>query len=448
MKPAKPSTAFPLFAHNNGQWAKKVRGKTFYFGSWDDPHTALAEYERRKNRLDFGKKPTLENIRPTVERKALSNRKPRKPNGDFPLYAHKNGQWAKKIRSKVHYFGPWVDSDGALQRYLDEKDDLNAGRTPRHRVDGLTMRDLANRFLTVKKHLVDTGELSPRTFGDYYATCERIINAFGKTRLVIDLASDDFEKLRVDFSKTRGPVALGNEVQRVRVVFKYAYDAGIVDRPVRFGPTFKRPSKKVLRKVRQQKGPRMFEADEVRVMLEAASAQLRAMILLGINCGFGNNDVATLPLEALDLETGWVEYPRPKTNVERRVPLWPQSTDALRTAIATRPQPKDDTNGDLVFITKYGKPWAKATSDNPISNETAKFLKKTGIHRPGLNFYALRHTFETIAGETRDQVAVDHIMGHARDDMASVYRERISDERLVAVTEFVRRWLFGDGNDS
>jgi len=34
-------------------------------------------------------------------------------------------------------------------------------------------------------------------------------------------------------------------------------------------------------------------------------------------------------------------------------------------------------------------------------------------------------------------------MGHARDDMASVYRERISDERLIAVTDYVRRWLFG-----
>lgn len=32
---------------------------------------------------------------------------------------------------------------------------------------------------------------------------------------------------------------------------------------------------------------------------------------------------------------------------------------------------------------------------------------------------------------------------HVRDDMASVYRERISEERLRAVTEHVRKWLFG-----
>jgi integrase len=72
----------------------------------------------------------------------------------------------------------------------------------------------------------------------------------------------------------------------------------------------------------------------------------------------------------------------------------------------------------------------------------ARLLKKVGVHRPGINFYALRHTFETIGGEARDQVAVDHIMGHVRDDMASVYRERISDEQLRTVTDHVRAWLF------
>jgi hypothetical protein len=34
------------------------------------------------------------------------------------------------------------------------------------------------------------------------------------------------------------------------------------------------------------------------------------------------------------------------------------------------------------------------------------------------------------------------MMGHAREDMASVYRERIGDDRLQAVAEHVRLWLF------
>ncbi|MCA9248395.1 MAG: hypothetical protein KDA42_14815, partial [Planctomycetales bacterium] len=84
----------------------------------------------------------------------------------------------------------------------------------------------------------------------------------------------------------------------------------------------------------------------------------------------------------------------------------------------------------------------KDTHDNPIAKEFRKLLDAHDMHRPGLGFYALRHTFETIGGDSRDQVAVDHVMGHSRDDMASLYRERIDDNRLCDVAAHVHAWLF------
>jgi hypothetical protein len=105
---------------------------------------------------------------------SLSKSKPTKPYADFPLFPHATGRWAKKIRGKLHYFGKWDDPDGALQKYLDQKDDLHAGRTPRVPGEGLTVRELLNRFLTAKRQLVDTREITERTFMDYHATCKRI----------------------------------------------------------------------------------------------------------------------------------------------------------------------------------------------------------------------------------------------------------------------------------
>ena len=77
--------------------------------------------------------------------------KPAKPRPDFPLFAHSNGSWAKKIRGKLFYFGPWGQPAAALQRYVDEKDALHAGRKPRPTTGGVTVRYLCNRFLTGRK---------------------------------------------------------------------------------------------------------------------------------------------------------------------------------------------------------------------------------------------------------------------------------------------------------
>ncbi len=97
----------------------------------------------------------------------------------------------------------------------------------------------------------------------------------------------------------------------------------------------------------------------------------------------------------------------------------------------------------LVFLTRCGDSWHTGTTDGPLSREFSKLLRRLGVNgRKGLGFYALRHTFRTVADAARDQPAADHIMGHEVAHMSSVYREGIADERLKAVSDHVRAWLF------
>jgi len=367
--------------------------------------------------------------------------RPSKPYPDFPLFPHAAGVWAKKIRGRLHYFGPWSDPDGALKKYLEQKDALHAGRKPRETPEGFTVKDLANHFLDAKKQLVEGGELSPRTWTDYKEACDLAVSNFGKSRLLTDLDQEDFAGVRNKIARNWGPYRVGKMIQCLRCLFKYAYDADMIPVPIRYGPGFKRPSKKVHRLHRAKQGSKVFTAEEVKKLLDAAGTPMKAMILLGINCGFGNSDCGHLPMSAVNLETGWIDYPRPKTGIPRRCPLWPETVAALKESLAKRKETKNKADIELVFVTKYGDSWAKDVADSPITKEMRKILNAIGIHGHR-NFYGLRHTFRTIADEVKDQPATNHIMGHEEQHMSTVYRETISDERLQAVVAHVSAWLF------
>ncbi len=369
--------------------------------------------------------------------------KPRKPYKAFPLYAHNNGKWAKRIRGTLYYFGPWDDPDSALKRYQDERDDLYAGRKPRAHGDGHTIRDLCNCFLTDQELKVASGEITRRSFNDYHRTCGEILKFFQPNRLVDDLGPDDFSELRAHFNKGRKLTTVSNEIGRARVVFNYAMANDITTRLIKFGSVFKKPTKKSLRRIRKADGEKMYSSAEINAMLDAAAPQLKAMVLLAINCGFGNHDCGRLPKSAVNLNTGWIKFPRPKTGIDRRCPLWPETAAAIEAALATRPQPQDPAHNGLVFMTKRGQPWTLDRSANPISAEFRKLVKQLGIHKNGWGFYLLRHTFATRGGDCCDQVAVDFIMGRVDDSTSAKYRETVFSERLHNVVNYVHSWLFG-----
>ena len=150
----------------------------------------------------------------------------------------------KRVKGTLYTF---TGSAGALDEYERVRTDLYAGRTPRPKVnDGITVFELCTEFLAAKQQQQESGEITILTWRDYRATCKRVVAYFGQSRSAADLSPEDFEGLRAEFSKTRKLVALGNEILRTRVVFKYGYDAGLLPAPVRFGPLFKQPTAKAV----------------------------------------------------------------------------------------------------------------------------------------------------------------------------------------------------------
>jgi integrase len=351
----------------------------------------------------------------------------RKPRPDFPLFPHQSGRWAKKVRGKLCYFGKTADDPAgqrALELWLDQKDDLLAGRRPRRQAsgDGATLADIINGFLAFKQQRVDSGELAQRTWDGYYEAGELLADFFGRDRRADDLRADDFADLRASMAKRWGPVALGNRIQVVRSIFKWGYEAEHLEAPVRFGPGFKKPSAKVLRQSRLAKGPKMFTPEQIKALLSVSKPGMKAMILLAINGGLSNADLGAMTSAVIDLENGWLNYPRAKTAVPRRIPLWPETIEAVKLAIACRPQPIDKAHEKLVFIGARGREYHRGWR---IAAEFADHATNAKVE--GRQFYDFRRTFQTIGEGVRDLVAVQSIMGHAAasGDMSAIYRQTV-----------------------
>ncbi len=352
-----------------------------------------------------------------------------KTDPDFPLTKHPRGYFCKRILGKLHYFGKRnATKYEALRDYEFKRPYLEEGVEP-PQAGGVRVEEALDRFLAAKNKRMQAGELTKRSYEDYRSQCHRIMAVISKQRNIASLLSSDFDRLFASFKGT--PKSIEGYVTRSKVAFKWIeHDQGI---KFNYGENFRKPSARRLRLHRSSQPKRLFEPVVLREFVKIAGKQIKAMILLGINCGFGNEDCATLTIEKLDLTAGWHNHGRPKTGVDRRAKLWSDTIEALRVVVGDRKK-------GLVFITKYGNPWTDGNKTSPIGQEFKKLARRLESDR---TFYDLRRTFQTVADNSKDPVAVKAIMGHVDASMSGVYRQLVPDDRLEAVASVVGQWFKG-----
>jgi integrase len=385
--------------------------------------------------------------------------KVKKPYPEYPLFAHASNQWAKKIKGRMWYFGTLDDHVAALDKYNEQIHDIQAGRDPRRTkkqisAAELSVHDMANLFLARQEARIQTGEVGRRHFSDCFQSCKLLTDYFGTFQSASTLKAADFQAFRASFPATWGATKVSGEISRVKAAFKWAFESDLINALPKFGPDFKRSSGSVTRRDQQQRqaergGKLDFSAKEIQKLLKASDGWLHACILLGINGGMGNADCGRLSTKFLDLKSGWYDLPRHKTGVDRRFQLWPETIKAIREAMMERPIAKNDAHQDLCFLTSRGMPiWFESSNTkssgfrDSVSKAFTALCSTCGVARSQRGFYSLRRTFETVAGDSKDQVAVDVVMGHCDQSMAAKYRQGIEDQRLIDVGQHVRNWLF------
>ena len=344
------------------------------------------------------------------------------------MFAHAAGVWAYKYKGKFYYFGPWNDPQGALKRFETEMPFIYQGKTPPARV--VNVGTLLDGWLGNKSADLDEGTITASTFKEYKATTDVIFKHFGEHWPVESIGPHNLVELRKALGKgtrkgvkTLGPVTLKRRLTIARMVFAYANEE--FDVKVKYRKPLRSPPRVNIKAAERERGLRLYGAGDVRKLVKKAEGEFKAMLLLGINCAFGPRDCATLPTTAVNLAEGWHNYWRPKTQADRRCSLWPETVAAIK---AVRGM-------ELVF---EGREWDRWM----IGREFATLCKAAKVENQG--FYSLRRTFETIA-TTADvpQAVIDSIMGHSKNDMASIYRQKVFDEQLKKCADHVHGWFLG-----
>jgi integrase len=395
--------------------------------------------------------PKSSNSRPTPAKPTPA--KPKKPNKNFPLFAHANGQWCKKVKGRLHYFGPWDDHNAALDRWLLKKDDLIAGRKPKSRAksEQNTLDQSVQSYLAFIDQKVQRGERSERWLEDLKMSMKLFLDVVGRHWALDSLDADDFAavakrawEVRTKVGKkivTRraSPLTSQKHIHRIRGFFNWCKKQGFISDVPTYGAGFDPPDKAVINRHRNSKDQRYFSRSEVRGLLRESKSDPRmyAAILLAINTGCQNEDIATLQVKHLDLRGGWYVQPRSKKGTKRRAKIWSRTVKALRVLLEGREVAQDD----LVFISNDGGSWH---GRNCLSKEFCKLKTKAGITTPGAGFQWLRHSFITEASQGGDLLAVQLACGHADRSITQNYIHSINDPRLVKIADLVESWLIGD----
>lgn len=385
------------------------------------------------------------------------------------MTAHPSGQWCKKIKGRLFYFGAIDEPELALLKWQQQHHQLERGEL----TQGVQVKSghahvtaVCQNFIKYTQRKVDSGETTARTLNRYKRITETVIEQLGGSTLVRVLGPNDFIRLRQHIGETFAPSTTQQMVTIIRKIFTHAWDTELIPDQVRFGPEFKAPTGASIRKSQQACAVRnTFTADEIQTLLTAGDgtvkfshmAQMRAMILLGINCAFGLTDCARLRVDQVRFGSDigpHVNMPRPKTGIERFCPLWPQTIEALQFVSRVRHAAAGVT---AFFTAEDGQSWMhltqrtksgakRYTHHDRISKrfrylrDQLKHTKKLPDDAPG--FYKLRHTFRTLADECGDESAVAKIMGHQLAGLKATYVHRVNFERLERITNHVHAWLF------
>jgi len=377
----------------------------------------------------------------------------KKRHPDFPLTVHASGQWSKRVKGKVYYFGRLDDRDAALRQWLEEKDFLLAGVAPPKHGAGITVAELFEKHLEDVNSRIAAGRLALKTRKDYLVP-PSLFRAAGLEGMPVRmLTPTHFAMVADELEKSdRTLRTQKNIIMAARAVFNWGGPEGmqLFDDRIRFGPRFKPPKSDAIEAEQEAAGiVRFLDREVILEALDTAKPRLKIAILLGINCAFYPGDTIAVARDHfhLDGEIPYHDFRRVKTRRQRKAVLWPETVAAIREYWEKYRRPKDKSERRLL-LSERGEPHAYSGQGRSLLESFGRLLDRIGNRMKGVGLGSLRHTYATVVDSVPDQAMIDLTMGHTNKSIQKrTYRQLNLDElgRLKVLADRVWGWLYSGG---
>jgi integrase len=283
-----------------------------------------------------------------------------------------------------------------------------------------TIRELVDAYLAVRKSQVGSGpdDISNDMYMDDYYQLEAFAEYCGKTSMSEVLTPDFLQRHKTAIRAKYAATSVWHSVKAVKRLLTWGWKHEKID-------SLPRSLDDYATVARPKPTPTFFTVEEVKAMYEKATPRMRLYMLLALNGGFTQVDIATLTHSMIDWGTAVISRDRNKTQISQSCKLWPATLALLRQEATKR-----NVNGDnLVLLTERNNPLVavgEKTKNDAVKcafnrikkkcklerNRSFKTFRKTGANMIDKQFQSMPQIRKQYLAQSLDAIGKHYVQTH------------------------------------
>ena len=151
---------------------------------------------------------------------------------------------------------------------------------------------------------MEKGDISEKHYLDHHAVSKYFLETLPRQLAIATIGPKHFVLLRDGLSKL-APITQKNRLARISSIFRRAIKLKYL-KEIDDADALKPPSARIIRLAKPKH--EIVEPTQLRALLEASNRNLKAALLLGLNCAYINCDVCRLTVDDANeaIESGWL----------------------------------------------------------------------------------------------------------------------------------------------